>query len=92
VLGFHRPGCKRPETWKGVLFRGQSTGFGDISWYGDACDGVLESYSLGVQRGEDYWLLEIGHPPTLLRAPIVEPSPREQCFLGAHPGGSARHR
>jgi hypothetical protein len=85
VTGFHRPGCINPALWSGELYEGQSTGYAKISWYGDACDGTAETYSLGVQRGGDYWLLEIGTPASLNTPPIVAPSPDEPRFVhGRH--------
>jgi len=85
VTGFHRPGCTAPATWNGVLYEGQRTGFDKISWYGDACDGTAETYSLGVKRGNDFWLLEIGSPKSFANRPIVEPSPKEARFIhGKH--------
>ena len=82
VLGFHRPGCKRGEAWRGSLYQGIETGFDSIEWYGDACDGTAERYSLGVRRGHDFWLLEIQSIDRLNVPPVVAPPTHQLCFEG----------
>ena len=82
VTGFHKGQCKVGAVWEGELFKGQNTGFDSISWYGDACDGLAESYSLNAKRGADYWNLEIGSPEGLRAPPIVEPPFDQPCFQG----------
>ena len=71
-----------PEAWKGRLWVGRQTGFDRISWYSTVRSGRLLEYSLGVYRGHDYWLLEIGSPETNRKPPQVTPDPSAACFIG----------
>lgn len=72
-------------TWEGTLYENVPTGFDSISWYGTAVEGRLHEYSLGVSRGENYWLLEIGNVESFARRPNVAPDPSGQCFIGSAP-------
>jgi hypothetical protein len=71
-----------PEAWKGRLYADQRTGFDAIRWYAAVREGRLVTYSLGVYRGQDYWLLEIGSPDSIRRPPQVAPDPTAAHFIG----------
>ena len=97
VPGFHKQPCKGAAVWHGELFKGKTTGFDRITWYGDACDGVAETYSLDVKRSKDFWVLEIGSPELLGTPPLVEPPTNQLCFeggdhsmFGGHSRGASR--
>jgi hypothetical protein len=68
--------------WKGVLYPSIATGFDKISWYASTKDGRAEQYSLGVNRGTDFWLLEIGDENTLQAPPEYSPDPNRPGFVG----------
>ena len=70
-----------PDAWKGRLYPDRQTGFDRISWYATVRGGRLLEYSLGVQRGDDYWLLEIGSPETVGKPPHVTPDPSGAPFV-----------
>jgi hypothetical protein len=76
-----------PEVWSGRLYCDKVTGFDSIEWY--ATIGTrhtkktsLNEYSLGVIRGKDFWLLEIGSPTSSLQPPNIEPDFRKPYFVG----------
>ncbi len=69
------------EIWEGKLYSGQQSGFDEISWYANVREGRVEKYSLNVQRGEDYWNLEIASPERTQRPPDVEPDPSYPGFI-----------
>lgn len=71
-----------PQAWKGRLYSDQRTGFDGMCWYATVRDGRLLEYSLGVYRGHDYWLLEIGSPYTIHTPPLVSPDPKAAHFVG----------
>ncbi|QDT92146.1 hypothetical protein [Gimesia algae] len=86
----HNPTCQNlvtdvGVTWEGTLYENEPTGFDSISWYGTAVEGRLHEYSLGVSRGENYWLLEIGNVDSFDRQPRVAPDPSGPCFIGSAP-------
>jgi hypothetical protein len=68
--------------WKGILFSRESTGFDKIAWYACLKKGRVDQYSLGVYRGKDFWLLEIGDQHTLEAPPDYSPDPTAERFLG----------
>ena len=68
--------------WEGVLYASIATGFDKISWYASIQNGRAESYSLGVNRGTDFWLLEIGDENTLTVPPEYSPDPNKPQFVG----------
>jgi hypothetical protein len=71
------------KTWKGTLYEGDKTKFDKISWYGTVRDEKLVEYSLKVQRGNNYWLLEIGSEEALAKAPAdFTPDPLLTRFVG----------
>jgi hypothetical protein len=76
-----------PEAWKGRLYSDQRTGFDRIFWYATVRDGRVLEYSLGVYRGDDFWLLEIGGPDAADTPPNVTPDPSGAWFIG-HQGSS----
>jgi hypothetical protein len=83
----HNPGYQNlvlfsSEAWKGRLYSDAQTGFDRISWYAAVRDGRVETYSLGVYRGGDYWLLEIGNAETVRTPPRVSPDPSAPHFIG----------
>src|SRR5262249_33997679 len=74
----HNPGYQNlvldtPEAWKGRLFENEQTGFDKISWYASVKGGRVVAYSLGVSRGRDFWLLEIGTEESTRIPPTVAP-------------------
>jgi hypothetical protein len=71
-----------PQAWKGRLYSDRRTGFDGICWYATVRDGHLLAYSLGVSRGNDFWLLEIGNPSTIRMPPQVSPDPNSDWFVG----------
>jgi hypothetical protein len=70
------------EVWKGRLYEGVDTGFDRIGWYANIEQGQIHLYSLEVQRGRSYWLLEIGSPESLRAPPRVAPDPTAPHFVG----------
>ena len=70
------------EVWKGRLYQCVDTGFDRISWYADIEQGQVHAYSLAVQCGRSFWLLEIGSPESLRTPPTVAPDPSAPYFLG----------
>ena len=68
--------------WNGVLYSGESTGFDQIAWYATTKMGRVYQYSLGVNRGNDFWLLEIGDERTLQAPPNYSPEPNKDYFVG----------
>jgi hypothetical protein len=68
--------------WKGVLYSGVATGFDKIAWYASTNKGRADQYSLGVYRGNDFWLLEIGDEHALQAPPEYSPDPNNQRFVG----------
>jgi hypothetical protein len=72
------------QVWRGNLYVNESTGFDQIAWYATTNHGRAEQFSLGVSRGQDFWLLEGGSEQTVQRAPNFSPDPKELCFVGHH--------
>jgi hypothetical protein len=70
------------EVWKGNLHAKETTGFDKIAWYATTKNGRAEQFSLGVWRGQDFWLLEGGAEESLQRVPNFAPNPNSQCFVG----------
>lgn len=70
-----------PEVWKGRLYANTDTGFDRIFWYATVEKGRVLEYSLNVERGDDYWLLEIGSPETIHHPPQVTPDPSQPRFV-----------
>jgi hypothetical protein len=68
--------------WEGALHSGDLTGFDEIAWYCTLKDGRVDKYSLGVRRGRDSWLLEIGEERTLQRQPYYEPDFNKEWYVG----------
>jgi hypothetical protein len=69
--------------WEGRLYPGRKTGFDEISWYADTKRGRIDNYSLGVSRGNDFWLLEIGDSKTIREPPRTNPDlSSEPSFVG----------
>jgi len=68
--------------WNGLLYSGVATGFDKIAWYASTNKGRADQYSLGVNRGNDFWLLEIGDESTLQAPPEYSPDPSNQRFVG----------
>jgi hypothetical protein len=68
--------------WKGTLHRDIETGFDKIAWYATTIDGRAQEFSLGVDRGKDFWLLEIGSEETMQEPPNFSPDSREPRFVG----------
>lgn len=71
-------------TWEGMLHKNVPTGFDSISWYGTAIDGKLHEYSLNANRGDHFWLLEIGNVESFATQPDVSSDPSEPHFIGDH--------
>lgn len=71
------------EVWKGRLYPRLDTGFDRISWYANVGHGQIDKYSLGVQRGRQFWLLEIGSSESLRVPPQVAPDWTAPCFVGS---------
>jgi hypothetical protein len=75
-----------PEVWSGRLYCDKTTGFDSIEWYATIeiqhTKHSLHEYSLGVIRGEDLWLLEIGSPTSVQQPPNIEPDFRKPYFVG----------
>lgn len=71
------------EAWKGRLYPNEHTGFDSISWYATVSEGRVLEYSLGVSRGDDFWLVEIGSPETIKTPPRISPDPTEAHFVGS---------
>jgi hypothetical protein len=75
-----------PEIWAGRLYCDQSTGFDSIEWYADIeirhTKHSLKEYSLGVIRGNDFWLLEIAGPTSVQQPPNIEPDFQKPYFVG----------
>jgi hypothetical protein len=75
-----------PKIWAGRLYCDKSTGFDSIEWYGTVetrhTKDSLKEYSLGVIRGKDFWLLEIGSPTSVQQPPNIEPDFRAPNFVG----------
>lgn len=82
----HNPGYQNlvadSPVWKGILYPGESTGFDKIAWYATTKKRRVSAYSLGVYRGNDFWLLEIGDEHTLQSPPNYSPDPIEDRFIG----------
>ena len=68
--------------WEGVLHAGIATGFDKVTWYASTNNGRADKYSIGVHRGTDFWLLEIGNEQTLQEFPHYEPDPSKPEFVG----------
>ena len=68
--------------WEGALHSNADTGFDVISWYATTEGGRAKEYSLNVQRGADYWNLEIGSERTLTTPPNTAPDPNQPGFVG----------
>jgi len=68
--------------WNGLLYSGVATGFDKIAWYASTNKGRADQYSLGVNRGTDFWLLEIGDESTLQAPPKYSPDPNSPQFVG----------
>jgi len=68
--------------WEGVLHSGVATGFDKIAWYASTMNGRADKYSLGVYRGEDYWLLEGGSEEGVQEPPEYSPDPSKPWFVG----------
>ena len=66
----------------GVLYSGELTGFDEITWYASLKEGRADKYSLNVNRGNDFWLLEIGIESTLQAQPNYDPDPGQRWFVG----------
>lgn len=71
------------NTWDGELYANTDTGFDRIFWYATTQNNILDEYSLNVQRGNDYWLLEIGNMRTTETPPQIAPDPSQPFFVGA---------
>ena len=67
--------------WEGKIHE-DNTDFDSISWYGNMSDGQLISYSLSAQKGDSYWLLEIGNAKSLATPPETAPDPAQPHFSG----------
>jgi hypothetical protein len=75
------------EIWAGRLYCDKTTGFDSIEWYAtietrNTKKPLLKEYSLGVIRGKDFWLLEIGSPTSVQQPPNIEPDFRAPNFVG----------
>lgn len=68
--------------WKGTLHPDIETGFDKIAGYATTKEGRAEEFSLGVDRGKDFWLLEIGSEETMQKPPNFSPDSREPWFVG----------
>ena len=68
--------------WDGTLYSGVATGFDKIAWYSTTKNRRADEYSLGVYRGNDFWLLEIGDEQTLQTPPDYSPDPNNERFVG----------
>lgn len=68
--------------WEGVLYPSVATGFDKIAWYASTKKGRADQYSLGVYRGKDFWLLEIGSEATLTAPAHYSPDPNSKQFVG----------
>ena len=76
-------GFDGPVVWKGKLYQGIETGFDDISWYANSKNGRATTYSLNVERGDDFWLLEIGDEEYVEKTPPnYSPDPSGPWFVG----------
>jgi hypothetical protein len=54
--------------WKRNLYNHTSSGFDKIAWYANTVNGRAKTFSLGVYRGREYWLLEIGSEASIQKA------------------------
>ena len=55
------------KVWTGTLYEGKETGFDKISWYANISGGSIESFSLNVSKGKEYWNIEIGDEESLTK-------------------------
>ena len=75
-------GFDGPVVWRGTLYRGAPTGFDEIAWYANTKGGRATTFSLGVKRGDDFWLLEIGSEESVGTPPDYLPDPNRPTFIG----------
>ena len=75
-------GFDGPVVWHGTLYPGIVTGFDKIAWYANTKNGRATTFSLGVERGEDFWLLEIGTEESVKTPPNYLPDPNRPWFVG----------
>jgi hypothetical protein len=75
-------GFDGPVVWHGSLYLGVATGFDKIAWYANTKDGRATKFSLGVERGKDFWLLEIGAEESMKKPPDYLPDPNKPWFIG----------
>jgi hypothetical protein len=75
-------GADDPVVWHGSLYSGTATGFDKIAWYANTENGRATKFSLGVERGEDFWLLEIGSEESVKRRPAYLPDSKLPRFVG----------
>ena len=68
--------------WHGALYSGRATGFDNIAWYANTEYGRATKFSLGVERGKDFWLLEIGSEKSVRKPPNYLPNPNKPQFVG----------
>ena len=69
--------------WRGTIHRNAKTGFNKIEWYATTKNGRVLEYSLGVERGKDFWLIEIGSEDRVQHhSPSYAPDPKHRCFVG----------
>jgi hypothetical protein len=62
------------KVWRGKLYEGRPMPFDRVFWYASISGNKLE-YSLNVEKGKDFWNLEIGNEMTL-RQPLKKPVER----------------
>lgn len=75
-------GFDGPVVWRGTLYAGIPTGFDEIAWYANTKGGRATTFSLGVKRGGDFWLLEIGTEESSQKPPDYLPDPKKPYFVG----------
>lgn len=75
-------GFDGPVVWHGTLYPGIVTGFDKIAWYANTKNGRATTFSLGVERGEAFWLLEIGTEQSVKTPPDYLPDPNRPEFVG----------
>jgi hypothetical protein len=75
-------GSDSPIVWEATLYRETLMGFDKIAWYANTKNGRATTFSLGVKRGKDYWLLEIGTEESAQQPPDYSPDPNRRWFVG----------
>lgn len=75
-------GFDGPVIWEGALYQGIPTGLDKIAWFANTKGGRVTNFSVGVERGDDFWLLEIGSEEAVRTPPDYLPDPNSPWFIG----------